>query len=78
MAATTARRWETRTATGPSPSGAGDDCDDNDARRFPGATEICDAENLDEDCDGSTIGEMGGDRDGDGYVHALLQWRSVR
>ncbi len=43
----------------------GDDCDDSDALRFPGATEICDGF-RDEDCDPSTIG--GRDMDGDGAI----------
>ena len=47
----------------------GDDCDDSDARRSPSATEVCDAEDLDEDCDPTTFG--GRDDDGDGYVDAL-------
>lgn len=42
----------------------GDDCDDDDASRFPGATEVCDAAERDEDCNTSTVGEL--DRDGDG------------
>lgn len=41
----------------------GDDCDDDDAERFPGNTEVCDAQDHDEDCDPSTFGER--DRDGD-------------
>jgi hypothetical protein len=41
----------------------GDDCDDNDAGRYPGATEICDAD--DEDCDPTTLGF---DFDGDGFM----------
>jgi len=42
----------------------GDDCDDDDASRFPGNTEICDADDHDEDCDLSTYGTV--DQDGDG------------
>ena len=41
----------------------GDDCDDNDPDRHPGAVEVCDAEGRDEDCNPQTLGE---DRDGDG------------
>lgn len=43
----------------------GDDCDDNDANRFPGRQEVCDAANHDEDCDGFTFGVR--DMDQDGY-----------
>jgi hypothetical protein len=46
----------------------GDDCDDTDRNRFPGRTEVCDAEDRDEDCDSSTYGVR--DSDGDGYVDA--------
>lgn len=46
----------------------GDDCDDNDALRYPGATEVCDAIGRDEDCDTSTFGD--GDLDRDGHVSA--------
>ena len=42
----------------------GDDCDDGDARRHPGALEVCDAEHLDEDCDPSTAGDRDEDEDG--------------
>ncbi|MEM1413563.1 MAG: putative metal-binding motif-containing protein [Myxococcota bacterium] len=46
----------------------GIDCDDTRADVFPGNTEICDAANLDEDCDPTTFGQE--DRDGDGFVSA--------
>ncbi len=56
----------------------GDDCDDGSASVNPGATEICDAAELDEDCDGladdddgsvSSVGQVDfyWDGDGDGY-----------
>lgn len=44
----------------------GDDCDDSDPGIHPDATEVCDAEGIDEDCDPSTLG--GVDRDDDGFV----------
>jgi hypothetical protein len=44
----------------------GTDCDDDDAARFPGNPEVCDAEHHDEDCDARTFG--GRDADGDGHV----------
>ncbi len=44
----------------------GADCDDEDAERYPGNTEVCDADGHDEDCDLNTIGEL--DRDRDGFV----------
>jgi hypothetical protein len=48
--------------------GCGDDCDDNDANRYPGNTEVCDAAGHDEDCDPTTFGFK--DSDGDGYADA--------
>ena len=42
----------------------GDDCDDADPSRAPGLPEVCDAANLDEDCDPATFGTRDGDRDG--------------
>jgi hypothetical protein len=41
------------------------DCDDRDPSRFPGATEVCDPEGKDEDCDATTFGKL--DADGDGF-----------
>jgi len=39
-----------------------------DERRYPGATEICDSEGVDEDCNTSTLGVDG---DSDGYVSVV-------
>lgn len=44
----------------------GDDCDDDDANRFPGNFEVCDDDDVDEDCDPSTFGLR--DQDGDGAI----------
>lgn len=44
----------------------GDDCDDSDATRYPGNTEVCDVGNRDEDCNCLTFGTL--DADGDGYT----------
>jgi hypothetical protein len=41
------------------------DCDDHDANRYHGNTEVCDAAGHDEDCDLTTYGPDG---DGDGFV----------
>ncbi len=41
----------------------GADCDDDDANRYPGATEVCDVDDRDEDCDPSTFGFRDIDRD---------------
>nr|NIS36380.1 hypothetical protein [Actinomycetota bacterium]NIU22321.1 hypothetical protein [Actinomycetota bacterium]NIU70909.1 hypothetical protein [Actinomycetota bacterium]NIV58889.1 hypothetical protein [Actinomycetota bacterium]NIV90466.1 hypothetical protein [Actinomycetota bacterium] len=46
----------------------GDDCDDDDADRYPGNPEVCDAAGRDEDCNPVTVGAI--DRDGDGFVDA--------
>ena len=43
----------------------GDDCDDQDANRFPGRMEVCDAEGHDEDCDPMTYGRRDQDKDGE-------------
>lgn len=42
----------------------GDDCDDADPNRYPGNTELCDADDHDEDCDPLTFGARDGDGDG--------------
>ncbi len=46
----------------------GEDCDDDDANRYPGNREVCDEEGHDEDCDPETFGAV--DRDSDGYLDA--------
>lgn len=46
----------------------GSDCDDDDPLRHEGATEICDPDHRDEDCDPSTFGDE--DADGDGAIAA--------
>ena len=50
----------------PSMDCGGLDCDDSDPDRYPGATELCDSEHVDEDCDPSTVGSR--DLDGDGEI----------
>ena len=42
----------------------GADCDDNNPNRYPGNTEVCDAHDLDEDCDPNTFGRRDADSDG--------------
>lgn len=46
----------------------GNDCDDNNVNRFPDNIEVCDANNLDEDCNIETFGAL--DRDEDGFFDA--------
>lgn len=46
----------------------GDDCDDEDAARHPGAVEVVDVGNTDEDCDPATFGDR--DADSDNFVDA--------
>lgn len=47
---------------------SGQDCDDGDATRHPGAIESCDVGATDEDCDPRTFGVR--DLDGDGFADA--------
>lgn len=47
------------------------DCNDFDARRYPGNIEICDAAGLDEDCDTASYGER--DADGDHFIDAMCR-----
>jgi alpha-tubulin suppressor-like RCC1 family protein len=42
----------------------GDDCDDSDAHRFPGNSEVCDTTSHDEDCNLTTHGARDTDSDG--------------
>ncbi|MCC7538518.1 MAG: hypothetical protein IT379_19995, partial [Deltaproteobacteria bacterium] len=41
----------------------GADCDDNDPQRSSRMDEVCDAENVDEDCDPDTVGDTDADND---------------
>lgn len=47
----------------------GDDCNDDDANRYPGNLEVCDEDHHDEDCDLTTVGDT--DLDGDSWVSNL-------
>lgn len=51
-------------------SSATGDCDERDATRYPGATEVADFEGHDEDCNQHTIGNL--DADGDGFVDSRV------
>jgi hypothetical protein len=42
----------------------GVDCDDANPARHPGAAEVCDADDIDEDCDPTTYGARDADEDG--------------
>ncbi len=42
----------------------GDDCDDERADRYPGNREVCDPDNVDEDCNDATYGSLDQDNDG--------------
>ena len=57
-----------------SPACGGQDCDDRDGSRYPGAVEICDPLGVDEDCSPATLGGL--DEDGDGFVSAAC-WNDV-
>ncbi len=46
----------------------GDDCDDENAARYPGNIEVCDGAGLDEDCNTNTVGNK--DQDNDGAIDA--------
>jgi hypothetical protein len=57
----------------------GDDCDDNDANRFPGNAEHCDSAHHDEDCDPCTVSGTDGDTDSDLYRSSSCcdAWRNA-
>ncbi|MBU6375756.1 MAG: hypothetical protein KGQ59_07160 [Bdellovibrionales bacterium] len=52
-----------------SAASGGEDCDDNDAGRWPGNTEVCDVNGKDEDCNQATAGNR--DSDGDGFFDSF-------
>ncbi|MBL8936448.1 MAG: putative metal-binding motif-containing protein [Archangium sp.] len=61
----------------PAASCGGDDCDDGNQRVNPGVREVCDALEVDEDCNPCTVGEVDplrgwgdSDLDGDGYARS--------
>jgi hypothetical protein len=47
----------------------GRDCDDADPGRFGGNLEVCDIDQVDEDCDPATFGNT--DADGDGFISGV-------
>ena len=55
----------------------GRDCDDSNPLRYGGNLEVCDAHDLDEDCDVTTFGTK--DEDNDGFIDADCgNWETYR